>query len=362
MTILITGGTVVIADGHARRPTCSVDGETDRRRARPGRPSLGADLADVADRVIDATGKYVHPRRHRRATPTWSCRSAAPSRPTPSRPARAPRPGAARRRSSTSRCSARASACRTAWPRGTRRPTATAPSTTASTRSSAASTTTSLKAMDELRRRGRHQLQAVHGLPGRLLLRRRPDPAGDADGGRQRRDDHDARRERHRHRRAGRPGARRGARPTRGTTALTRPVGDWRRRPPTARSCSPSVTGAPLYIVHMSRQAGGRGRRAAPATRAERLRRDLPAVPVPVPRGPARRSRASRAPSGSARRRCAPRPRATRTSCGAACAPTTCRSSAPTTARSASRSRRSWASATSRRSPTASARSSTAWT
>ena len=35
--------------------------------------------------------------------------------------------------------------------------------------------------MDELGRRGHHQLQAVHGLPRRLLLRRRADPARDAD-------------------------------------------------------------------------------------------------------------------------------------------------------------------------------------
>ena len=41
----------------------------------------------------------------------------------------------------------------------------------------------SLKAMDELVDRGHHQLQAVHGLPRRLLQRRRPDPAGDADRG-----------------------------------------------------------------------------------------------------------------------------------------------------------------------------------
>ncbi len=66
-------------------------------------------------------------------TPTWSCRSAARSPPTPSRPARWRRRGAARPRSSTSPCSARARSCRTAWRRGTPRPTATAPSTTAST-------------------------------------------------------------------------------------------------------------------------------------------------------------------------------------------------------------------------------------
>ena len=38
-----------------------------------------------------------------------------------------------------------------------------------------------VEGMDDARRRGRHQLQAVHGLPGRVLLRRRPDPPGDAD-------------------------------------------------------------------------------------------------------------------------------------------------------------------------------------
>ena len=60
-------------------------------------------------------------------------------------------------------------------------------------------------------RRGHHQLQALHGVPGRLLLRRRPDPARDAEGPRQRLHDHDARGERPGHRRAGQagPGARR---------------------------------------------------------------------------------------------------------------------------------------------------------
>ena len=37
------------------------------------------------------------------------------------------------------------------------------------------------------RPRGHHQLQAVHGLPRRVLQRRRPDPAGHADGRRVRR-------------------------------------------------------------------------------------------------------------------------------------------------------------------------------
>ena len=89
------------------------------------------------------------------------------------------------------------------------------------------------------RPRGRHQLQAVHGLPGRVLLRRRPDPAGHAEGGRHRRHDHDARRERHRHRRAGRPDGQ----PGRDRPGVPRPepaVGRSRARPPIGRACWPA--------------------------------------------------------------------------------------------------------------------------
>ena len=55
----------------------------------------------------------------------------------------------------------------------------------------------------------------------------------------QRRRDHDARRERHRHRRAGRAGARPRARPTRSTTASSA-ARSWRARPPTGPSCWPT--------------------------------------------------------------------------------------------------------------------------
>ncbi|SCE38506.1 dihydropyrimidinase, partial [Streptomyces sp. DvalAA-19] len=48
----------------------------------------GTDAAEswTADRRIDATGKYVIPGASTR-TPTWRCRSAGPTPPTPSRPA-----------------------------------------------------------------------------------------------------------------------------------------------------------------------------------------------------------------------------------------------------------------------------------
>ena len=60
MTILITNGTVVSAQGRAQADVL-IDGETIVAVLAPGDRSLGADLAESADRVIDATGKYVVP-------------------------------------------------------------------------------------------------------------------------------------------------------------------------------------------------------------------------------------------------------------------------------------------------------------
>ena len=141
--------------------------------------------------------------------------------------------------------------------------------------------------MDILVEEGVTSLQAVHGLPRRLLQRRRPDPAGHAARRRQRRPGHDARRERHRHRRPRRAGARRAAAPTRATTARSaRPC--WRPRPPTGPSSSPGSPARPLYVVHVSAQEAARraGRRPRPGPAG--LRRDLPAVPLPVHRQPRR--------------------------------------------------------------------------
>ena len=136
------------------------------------------------------------------------------------------------------------------------------------------------------RARGRHELQAVHGLPRRVLQRRRPDPAGDADGRRVRRDDHDARRERHRDRRAGRPGARarrhRPAVPRR--HAALRPGG--RGDPPRDRAREGRRQRAALRRAHVGRRRA-RGDRGGAARGPERVRRDLPAVPVAHARGDA---------------------------------------------------------------------------
>jgi dihydropyrimidinase len=60
MTVLILGGTVISPSGSTRADVL-VDGETIAALMTPGTTSLGADLASTADRVIDASGKYVIP-------------------------------------------------------------------------------------------------------------------------------------------------------------------------------------------------------------------------------------------------------------------------------------------------------------
>ncbi len=59
-TTLITGGTVVTATGRSLADVL-VDGETIAAVLSPGSVLLGSDLTATVDRVIDATGKYVVP-------------------------------------------------------------------------------------------------------------------------------------------------------------------------------------------------------------------------------------------------------------------------------------------------------------
>ncbi len=60
MTTLITGGTVVSSTGRAVADVL-IDGETIVALMTPGSAALGSDLAATAETVIDATGKYVIP-------------------------------------------------------------------------------------------------------------------------------------------------------------------------------------------------------------------------------------------------------------------------------------------------------------
>ncbi len=59
-TTLITGGTVVSATGRAQVDVL-VDGERIVALLEPGSELLGSDVAATADRVVDATGRYVIP-------------------------------------------------------------------------------------------------------------------------------------------------------------------------------------------------------------------------------------------------------------------------------------------------------------
>lgn len=60
MTTFITGGTVVSATGRTQADVL-IDGEKIVALVEPGSTALGSDLASTADQVIDATGKYVIP-------------------------------------------------------------------------------------------------------------------------------------------------------------------------------------------------------------------------------------------------------------------------------------------------------------
>ena len=130
-----------------------------------------------------------------------------------------------------------------------------------------------------------------------------------------------------------------------------------RARRPTASSAWPRRRACPLHRPSLGARRARRGPRGA-RSRPDGVRRDVPAVPVPVARRPGQRLRgrqvrllaaaAAEGPLGRPVDRASSR--------------TTCRSSRPTTARSTSTARRSSARATSARSPTACPASRTAST
>ena len=169
-----------------------VDGETIA--------AIGADLAAAgltADETIDAAGALRPARRDRRPHPHGAALRRARSPRTRSRPARGPRRSAARRRSSTSPSSRRASRCARGSTPGTPRPRATRSIDYGFHMIMSDVNDETLTEMDALVAEGDHRLQALHGLSGRLLQRRRRDLPGDAADREERRPDHDARRERH---------------------------------------------------------------------------------------------------------------------------------------------------------------------
>ena len=191
-------------------------------------------------------------------TPTWRCPSAGRRRRTRSRPAPARPRGAARPRSSTSRSSRSASSLQDGLAAWHAKADGNCAIDYAFHLIIGDVNDDSLKEMDALVDEGVTSFKLFMAYPGVLLLRRRPDPAGHAEGRGERRADHDARRERHRHRRARRTGAG----PRRDRPALPRhrrATSSPRTRRPTGRSCWPTSPDAPALRRARVGQAGAGG-------------------------------------------------------------------------------------------------------
>ena len=169
-----------LADRPRSRLTSSSTARRSRRSSRPAAPPWAATsrapLTPSSTRPASTSSPAAST-----ATPTWSCRSAGPTPPTPSRAAH--RRGLGR---DDDDHRLRGAAHRRAGPGRARR----------LARQGRRQLRDRLRLPPDPRRRGRrrtqgdgragrrrdHQLQAVHGLSRRLLLRRRPDPPGDAAG------------------------------------------------------------------------------------------------------------------------------------------------------------------------------------
>ena len=161
--------------------------------------------------------------------------------------------------------------------------------------------------MDVPRRaRGHHQLQAVHGLPRRVLQRRRPDPAGDADAP----PSYGAMIMMHAENGIAidvlvQQALARGETDPKYHGSPGRPPLEARGHAPGDRARQRRRQRAAVHRAHVGR----RGARTRSPRRAhagpQRVRRDVPAVPVPDARGAARRARLRGRQVGVLARRCA---------------------------------------------------------
>ena len=150
--------------------------------------------------------------------------------------------------------------------------------------------------------------------------------------------------------------------PTRSRAATSRRASTPRTRPAVRRGGrdgarawrSPGRPEAPVHVVHLSSAAALEEVRAREGGRRPRHGRDVPALPDPDRRALRRPGSGARAPASSSRRRCGPRPIATR--CGPGWPTARSTSSPPTTSPTASTSRRPRPRAASRSTGSATAR------
>ena len=243
MSVLIKGGRIITA----------ADDYVGDVFVEDERISLIGESLDVdADRVIDATGKYVLPGLRRPAhAPRHAVRRHGDDRRRHVGPDRRrvrrhdlprrllhPDARAARspRRSTTGTRSARASRSST-WASTSRSPTC-----------ARAARSRSSRALPDA---GHHLVQALHGLQGRAHGRRRDALPDDGGRRRDRRARDGARRERRRDRRPRQAGARGRATRRRTTTRCTRPPETEGEATNRAIQLA-RVAGAPLYVVHVS--------------------------------------------------------------------------------------------------------------
>ena len=271
---LILNGEVVSPTGTVAADVL-IDGEM---IAAVGAPGFFTEAAPTAEKVIDAGGKYASPAAST-CTPIWSCRSAARSPPTRSRPAPWRPRGAARPRSSTSRYRAPARACRRASPNGSARPRASARSTTGSTQIIGGVDDESLKAMRYLtEHEGVSSFKLFMAYPGVFYsddgqILRAMQTASECGATIMM------------HAENGiaidvliaQVLARRDRPPLPRRDATVRPRG--RGHAPRHRAREGGRQHAALRRAHDGRRRAG-GDRGRPARRPQRLRRDLPAVPV----------------------------------------------------------------------------------
>ena len=274
-------------DRDRAEPTCSSTARRSRRSWRPAPRLLGADLAADVDTVIDATGKYVIPGgidAHTHMELPFGGTNASDTFETGTRAAAW---GGTTTHHRLRRAALRRAGRGRAGRAGTRRPPATARSTTASTRSSAASTTISLKAMEALVDEGITSFKLFMAYPGVFYS-----------------DDAQILRAMQK---AAETGLLTMMHAENGPAidVLAAQLVEQGKTDPYYHGIARAwqmeeeathraimladLTGAPLYVVHVSAKQAVEQLAVGPRQGQERLRRDLSAVPLPLARGAARR-------------------------------------------------------------------------